>query len=304
MNIIDNITNINYSKGNNRSIKYIVVHYVGAVSSAKNNSDYFKNVNRQASAHYFVDENDIYRVVRDEDIAWHVGANTYYNGCRNSNSIGVEMCCYNNNGTLDISETVVNRTIELVKELMAKYNIPVENVVRHYDVTHKNCPAPFVSNVNRWYDFKNRLGQATVPVTPSTPVNNNTIIHQIQSTYNSRYGNILGQIAVDGSAGPDTKKHLIMALQYEMNKQYGCSLSRDGSFGPLSKAQFKDLKRGVSGNITWICQAFLYIKGYNPNGLDSSYGYGMEECVKQFQRNNGLKVDGILGMNTAYKLFN
>ena len=146
-------------------------------------------------------------------------------------------------------------------------------------------------------------GQATNP-TNNTPVNNNTIIHQIQSTYNSRYGNILGQIVVDGSAGPDTKKHLIMALQYEMNKQYGCSLSRDGSFGPLSKSQFKDLKRGVSGNITWICQAFLYIKGYNPNGLDSSYGPGMEECVKQFQRNNGLKVDGILGMNTAYKLFN
>lgn len=304
MNIIDEITNVNYSKGNNRTIKYIVVHYVGAVSTAKNNADYFKNANRQASAHYFVDENDIYRVVRDEDIAWHVGANTYYNGCRNSNSIGVEMCCYNNNGTIDISETVVNRTIELVKELMAKYNIPVENVVRHYDVTHKNCPAPFVSNINRWNDFKNKLGQVT-PVNPTpTPVNNNTIIHQIQSTYNSRYGSILGQIAVDGSAGPDTRKHLIMALQYEMNKQYGCSLSRDGSFGPLSRAQFKDLKRGVSGNITWICQAFLYIKGYNPNGLDSSFGPGMEECVKQYQRNNGLKVDGILGMNTAYKLFN
>ena len=168
MEIKENITTRNYTRGNNRSIKYIVVHYVGAVSTAKNNSDYFKSIYRGASAHYFVDDNDIYRVVRDEDIAWHCGTTgKYYSNCRNSNSIGIEMCCYNNNGTLDISENIVNRTIELVKELMAKYKIPAENVIRHYDVTHKCCPAPFVNNPSRWNDFKNRLG-GTVSNTPSS----------------------------------------------------------------------------------------------------------------------------------------
>ena len=67
------------------------------------------------------------------------------------------MCCFNNNGTLDISEKVINNTVELTKQLMSKYNIPIENVIRHYDVTHKCCPAPFVNNANRWKDFKNRL---------------------------------------------------------------------------------------------------------------------------------------------------
>ena len=168
MEIKENITTRNYTRGNNRSIKYIVVHYVGAVSTAKNNSDYFKSIYRGASAHYFVDDKDIYRVVRDEDIAWHCGTTgKYYSNCRNSNSIGIEMCCYNNNGILDISENIVNRTIELVKELMAKYKIPAENVIRHYDVTHKCCPAPFVNNPSRWNDFKNRLG-GTVSNTPSS----------------------------------------------------------------------------------------------------------------------------------------
>lgn len=168
MEIKENITTRNYTRGNNRSIKYIVVHYVGAVSTAKNNSDYFKSIYRGASAHYFVDDNDIYRVVRDEDIAWHCGTTgKYYSNCRNSNSIGIEMCCYNNNGILDISENIVNRTIELVKELMAKYKIPAENVIRHYDITHKCCPAPFVNNPSRWNDFKNRLG-GTVSNTPSS----------------------------------------------------------------------------------------------------------------------------------------
>lgn len=158
MEIIKDITTRNFTKGNNKQNKYIVIHYVGAVSSARANAKYFKSTYRGASAHYFVDEKEIVQVVEDKDIAWHCGANYYKHlTCRNSNSIGIEMCCYNNNGKIDVSEKVVERTIELTKELMAKYNIPVENVLRHYDVTGKNCPAPFVSNSNRWNDFRNRL---------------------------------------------------------------------------------------------------------------------------------------------------
>lgn len=149
----------NYTTMNNKKNEYIVVHYVGAVSSACNNAKYFENTYRGASAHYFVDEKDIYQVVREKDASWHCGANYYKHlKCRNSNSIGIEMCCYRNNkGELDISETVINRTVELVKELMAKYNIPIGNVIRHYDVTGKNCPAPLVRDNVRWIDFINKV---------------------------------------------------------------------------------------------------------------------------------------------------
>lgn len=158
MEIKTKLTIVNRSIMNNKQNKYIVIHYVGAVSTAKANAEYFYAVNRRASAHYFVDENEIYQVVKESDSAWHCGTTgKYYNNCRNSNSIGIEMCCFNNNGTLDISEKVINNTVELTKQLMSKYNIPVENVIRHYDVTHKCCPAPFVNNPNRWNDFKSRL---------------------------------------------------------------------------------------------------------------------------------------------------
>lgn len=158
MEIKTKLTQVNRTVMNNKQNKYIVIHYVGAVSSAKANADYFYSVNRQASAHYFVDENEIWQVVKEGDSSWHCGTNgKYYNNCRNSNSIGIEMCCYNNNGKLDISEKVIQKTIELTKELMNKYNIPVENVIRHYDVTHKICPAPFVNSPNRWNEFKNNL---------------------------------------------------------------------------------------------------------------------------------------------------
>ena len=72
--------------------KYIVIHYFGALGTAKGVSEYFKTPGIQASAHYALDEGDtIYRCVRDKDIAWHCGANKYkHPECRNSNSIGIE----------------------------------------------------------------------------------------------------------------------------------------------------------------------------------------------------------------------
>lgn len=69
------LTTSNKTPSGNKSIKYIVVHDVGAVSSAKNNAMYFKSQYRGASAHYFVDNDSIYQVVDDKDGAWHVGEN-------------------------------------------------------------------------------------------------------------------------------------------------------------------------------------------------------------------------------------
>ena len=161
MEINKNITNTNRTVRDGRKIEYIVIHYVGAVSSAKNNTIYFKDAYRGVSSHYFVDDNSIWQCVEEKDRAWHCGALIYYNKARNDNSIGIEMCCFMNNGKLDISEKTIANTIELVKDVMKRHNIPIENVVRHYDVTRKKCPAPFVDDVSRWENFKSRLIETT-----------------------------------------------------------------------------------------------------------------------------------------------
>ena len=147
--------------------EYIVIHYVGGVSTAENNANYFYDENRNASAHFFVDEKEIWQIVETYNAAWHVGLDQklidkglakYYNGCRNYNSIGIEMCCKkDNNGNWYFEPETVDRTIELVKELMAQYHIPVERVVRHFDVTHKICPEPYVRDENAWKEFLSRL---------------------------------------------------------------------------------------------------------------------------------------------------
>lgn len=163
-----NLTTVNYNAMTGKVNKYIVVHYTGnTTDTAYNNTKYFKSVNRNASAHYFVDDNNIYQCVLDQNKAWHCGdslkvgnGGAWYKICTNSNSIGIEMCCTNS----DVSQKTVNNTIELVKYLMKKYSIPASHVIRHYDVTNKMCPAPMVNNPTRWEAFKIALNGSPDPV--------------------------------------------------------------------------------------------------------------------------------------------
>ena len=170
----------NYKKGRTAPVKYIVIHYTaGNGDTAKNNADYYASAKIEASAHYFVDEgNIIYQSVKDSDTAWSVGGTKVYKHkeCRNANSISIELCSRNRNGSGKpasdggwyFKPETVNNALELTRFLMAKYNIPPENVIRHFDVWNKICPAPFVNNPAEWENFKRKLVK---PVKELTSVN-------------------------------------------------------------------------------------------------------------------------------------
>ena len=150
----------NYTAGRQAPIAYIVVHYTANNGdTAVNNGSYFAQPNRSASAHYFVDETTVLQSVRDTDTAWHCGATSYIHPlCRNANSLGIEMCSERDeNGQYYINEATVSNTVALVKERMEKYQIPLDHVLRHYDVTGKWCPEPFVRDTNQWNNFLRRL---------------------------------------------------------------------------------------------------------------------------------------------------
>ena len=159
----------NYKKGRTAPVKYIVIHYTaGNGDTAKNNADYYASAKIEASAHYFVDEgNIIYQSVKDTDTAWSVGGTRVYKHkeCRNANSINIELCSRNRNGSGKpasdggwyFKPETVNNALELTRFLMSKYNIPPENVIRHFDVWGKICPAPFVNSPGEWESFKRKL---------------------------------------------------------------------------------------------------------------------------------------------------
>jgi len=208
---------------NKKDIKFAVVHYTANDGdSDENNAKYFAREIVKASAHYFIDDDSITKSVPDEYIAYHCGANIYYNACRNKNSIGFELCDTVKNGISDFTNSELSLACDLISDKMIEYNIPYANLVRHYDVTHKICPKPFVDDYNKWIEFKRKVAykifvkkfQKIRHITIDGLVGNETLgatitISKYKNTRNEivaiiqEYLNILGYDCgtVDGIAG-------------------------------------------------------------------------------------------------------
>jgi len=129
-----------------------------------------------------------------------------------------------------------------------------------------------------------------------------SIIHKIQQWVNTYMSGAV-TLALDGKAGPLTKKALVMCLQRYLNRTHGSGLAVDGSFGPKTKAACRAVKKGSKGDLVRVCQAMLYSKGYDPKGFDGSCGPGCDAAIRQYQKDHGLSVDGSCGPNTFYNMF-
>lgn len=162
----------NYQKGRTQTIQYCVIHYTANRNdSAKDNVDYFARTVTKTSAHYFVDETSIWQSVKDSDIAWAVGANSYkHSKCRNANSISIEMC----NSYDNVPNKTFENATDLAAKIMVEYNIPIENLLRHYEVTGKQCPRPYVLDVNKWTNFKSVVAKKIEDIKDEQEWNNMT----------------------------------------------------------------------------------------------------------------------------------
>lgn len=96
----------------------------------------------------------------------------------------------------------------------------------------------------------------------------------------------------------------VRRLQEECNKQGFSNQVVDGIPGPNTLKGCPLIQKGAKGNITKLLQEKLTKLGYNTNGVDGIFGNGTYNAVRQFQKNNGLSIDGIVGKNTWRKLLN
>jgi N-acetylmuramoyl-L-alanine amidase CwlA len=189
------------AKRSTSSIKYIPIHYTGNDGDTDEaNAKYFKNNIVKASAHYFVDDDSVTQSVPDDYIAYAVGGSKYsncattgggtlYGKCTNANSISVELCDTVKDGKVYPSDKTIENAVALVKTLMAKYNIPVENVIRHFDVNGKSCPAYWCGDATKnalWFTaFRNKLVSATTTATTSTTATSVTYYSKYTGTTTS-----------------------------------------------------------------------------------------------------------------------
>lgn len=231
------------------SIRYIVIHYTANDGDTdENNGKYFRNNVTGTSAHFFVDDDSVTQVVPGDRIAWHCGAKTYKHAyCRNANSIGVELCDDVKDGKIYPSAQTIANAIELVEYLMHKYNIPRVNVIRHYDVTGKACPAYWCGSATKdalWKSaFWNKLG-----VLGGSLVANNTT-----TAGGANKVTVTLTVVKNGSKG-----NCVKALQILLNGMgYACGTA-DGICGSKTVAAVKKFQQakgltadGIVGAKTW-----------------------------------------------------
>ena len=171
----ENLSEVPAKRGNNK-IEFIVVHYLG-VPNADNPYLYGGGY----GGHYNVKrDGSIYKAADPKTaVVWHCGGglqgeegHTFHGICTNYNSIGIECgVCYTDTSVKDASgdsdqwyftTETQESLVFLVSKLMEEYGISADHVIRHYDVTGKICPNPYVKN-NRlrtswtWDEFKARL---------------------------------------------------------------------------------------------------------------------------------------------------
>lgn len=131
--------------------QYIVIHYTANPgSTARQNRDYFENLKdtqeTYASSQFVIGlEGEIIQCVPCNEIA-------YCSNQLNEISISIEMCHPDEGG--NFNDATYNNCVYLVAKLMNYYNLDMDHLIRHYDVTGKNCPKYFVEHEDRWQVFK------------------------------------------------------------------------------------------------------------------------------------------------------
>ena len=208
------------TRGRSRAIDRIVVHFTATLASARNNATCFaRNEGQGASAHYFVDDitPEIYQSVAEGDTAWHAG--DWQMNCR---AIGIEVVSAGE----DFSATEVEKLGWLVKKLMARYGIGASGVIRHYDVTGKLGPAPYVAAC-KWAALKAAItgGAASGGTTAAAP--EGTVAELARRVIAGEFGNGNARRAALGSRYDD--------VQAEVNR-----ILAGGSGGGAAQAPASD----------------------------------------------------------------
>lgn len=138
------------------TITGIVIHYVANPgTSAIDNRNYFEGLKDShetyASSHFIVGlEGEIVQCIPTSEVA-------YASNERNSDTVSIEVCHPDETGKF--KNVTYDSLVELTGWLCEYLHVPVENVIRHYDVTGKLCPLYYVEHEDAWVQFKDDVYQ-------------------------------------------------------------------------------------------------------------------------------------------------
>lgn len=138
-------------------VNNIVVHYVAnPKTTAKNNRDYFNNMEKQpeadrryVSSHFIIGlEGEIIQCIPLDEVA-------NANAPRNEDTVSIECCHPDSTG--EFTEATKQSLYRLTAWLCGELNLTEQDVIRHYDVNGKNCPKFYVEDEDAWKSLKKEM---------------------------------------------------------------------------------------------------------------------------------------------------
>lgn len=126
----------NKKVGSSMTPTYIVIHNTANSAPAINEAKYLNSSENTSSTsfHFAVDDTTIYQTVNLKYNSWHAG-----NITMNKKSIGIEIA-KSTISDAEIKDKAIENGAKLTAMLMKHYNISIDHVITHNDVTGKNCP--------------------------------------------------------------------------------------------------------------------------------------------------------------------
>ena len=136
------------------SVQYIAIHYTanpGATAIA--NRNYFENLatthDTKVSSHFVVGlDGEVVQCIPTSEMS-------YATNSRNVDTLSIECCHPDETGKFN--EATYDSAVKLSAWLCVRFGLTSENVIRHYDVTGKNCPKYYVENPDAWIQMKSDI---------------------------------------------------------------------------------------------------------------------------------------------------
>lgn len=251
----------------------LVIHDTdNAGATAQNNRDYFNRVYAAASAHYFVDWNNVIQTIPESEVAWHAGPTA------NHRYLSLEMCEPYGHNVAQFN-SMYQKTVELAADICKRHGWNASNIVSHYWVsmtfreTDHEDPIQFLKDYGKSWD---------------------TLVSDIQKAINGQ--SVSTTVTAPATSATNSVSASVANLQAELNKQGFGNLAVDNIAGSKTLAACPLLRQGARGNITAWAQSKLGISA------DGIFGSQTKQAVLNFQKAHGLSADGIIGQNTWRKL--
>ena len=133
------------------SVQYIAIHYTANPGAgAMANRNYFENLSTtretKLSSHFVVGlEGEVVQCIPTAEIS-------YATNERNVDTISIENCHPDETGAFN--DATYDSTVKLAAWLCTRFGLTQDQVIRHYDVTGKNCPKYYVEHPEAWEQMK------------------------------------------------------------------------------------------------------------------------------------------------------